>query len=91
MPIKTRVTGRKGEGIKCIEIGCGAGRIIDPESLKVDTKGENGYCKTIKPSPEEFELMVNAIPNVERLRSGKRQYNPVVYSDKPRLGAGQAN
>lgn len=45
-----------------------------------------GRSKTIKPSSEEFARTVNAIPNSERL---KQQYNPVVFYDKPKLGAGK--
>lgn len=67
MAVKTRVTARKSEGVRCIEIGGGAGVVIDPATIERIGQSKHGNCKSIRPGSEEFERMVQSIPNADRL------------------------
>ncbi|HWR07773.1 hypothetical protein [Sporomusa sp.] len=67
MATKTRVSARRSEGVKCLEMGSGAGVVVDPATLERLEKSNHGSCKSIKPGSEEFERMVSVIPNADRL------------------------
>ncbi|SMC63979.1 hypothetical protein SAMN04488500_106104 [Sporomusa malonica] len=71
MAVKTRVTARKSEGVKCVEVGAGAGIVIDPSTVERAGQSKHGSYKIIKPSSEEFALMWNSMPNADRLHDVK--------------------
>ena len=71
MPVRTRVTAHRTDDFKCRELGGGAGVIIDPVNIETAGQSNHGVCKSIKADPEEFEHMLSAIPNAERLKPVK--------------------
>ncbi|WP_094607758.1 hypothetical protein SPSIL_008770 [Sporomusa silvacetica DSM 10669] len=71
MPVRTRVTAHKTDDFKCLELGDGAGVVIDPVSIETAGRSNHGVCKSIKLDPKEFEHMLGAIPNAERLKPVK--------------------